>query len=122
MSRKLKMIRSLKPILGAIALVGLLATQVLAKEITVRGRLQRTVEAGGWVIVSGDQKYLILNARQFQNEKWFVAGTEVEAAGETKSDVMTSFMEGTPFEARTMRPFVQGGSGVNQSESKGLTR
>jgi len=87
----------------------------------VRGRLQRTVEAGGWVVVSGDQKYLILNARQFQNEKWFAAGTEVEAVGETK-DVMTTFMEGTPFEARTMRPFAQGGTGASQSESKGLTR
>src|SRR5688572_20721548 len=122
MSRKLKMITSLKPILGAIALVGLLATHVFAKEITVRGRLQRTVEAGGWVIVSGDQKYLLLNARKFQNEKWFTEATEVEAVGETKSDVMTTFMEGTPFEARTLRPFAQGGPGVNQSESKGLTR
>lgn len=116
------MIRKLIPILGAVALVALFTTQVFAKEITVRGRLQKTVEAGGWVIVSGDQKYLILNARQFQNEKWFVEGTEVEAVGETKSDVMTTFMEGTPFEARTMRPFVQGGPGGNQSESKGLTR
>jgi len=116
------MMRSLKPILGAVALVALLATQVFAREITVRGRLQRTVEAGGWVIVSGDQKHLLLNARQFQNEKWFVAGTEVEAVGETKPDVMTTFMEGTPFEARTLRPFAQGGSGGNQSELRGLTR
>lgn len=122
MSRKLVIIRSLKTILGAVALTALLATEVLAMEITVRGRLQRTVEPGGWVVVSGDQKYLILNARQFQNEKWFAAGTEVEVVGETKSDVMTTFMEGTPFEARTMRPFVQGGSGANQTESKGLTR
>jgi len=122
MNRKLMMIRKLIPILGVVALVALFTTQVFAKEITVRGRLQRTVEAGGWVIVSGDQKYLILNARQFQNEKWFVAGTEVEAVGEMKSDVMTTFMEGTPFEARTMRPFVQGGPGGNAIESKGLTR
>lgn len=122
MSRKLKMMRSLKPILGAVALVALLATQVFAREITVRGRLQRTAEAGGWVIVSGDQKYLLLNARRFQNERWFAEATEVEAVGETKPDVMTTFMEGTPFEARTMRPFAQGGSGGNQSELKGLTR
>ncbi len=112
----------LKGILGVVALITLFTTQVFAEEITVRGRLQKTVEAGGWVIVSGDQKYLILNARRFQNEKWFVQGTEVEAVGETKSDVMTTFMEGTPFEARTMRPFAQGGSGVSQSGSKGPTR
>jgi len=121
MIRKLTTMR-LKPILAALALLALLSSQVFAKEINVRGTLQRTVEAGGWVIVSGDQKYLLLNAKRFQNEKWFVEAAEVEATGETKSDVMTTFMEGTPFEARTMRPFVQGGSGGNQSESKGLTR
>jgi uncharacterized protein YggE len=115
-------IRKLIPILGVIALVGLLTTQVFAKEMTIRGRLQRTVEPGGWVIVSGNQKHLILNAQPFQKQKWFSEGTEVEAVGEAKPDVMTTFMEGTPFEVRTMRPFVQGGSGVNQSESKGLTR
>ena len=122
MSRKLMMIRKLIPLLSAVALVALFTTQAFAKEVTVRGRLQRTAEAGGWVIVSGDQKYLLLNARQFQNEKWFVEAAEVEAVGETKSDVMTTFMEGTPFQVRTMRPFVQGGPGGNQSESKGLTR
>jgi uncharacterized protein YggE len=116
------MIRKLIPILGVIALIGFFTTQVFAKEMTIRGRLQRTVEPGGWVVVSGNQKYLILNAQTFQKEKWFSEGTEVEAVGEPKSDVMTTFMEGTPFEARSMRPFVQGGSGVNQNESKGLTR
>jgi uncharacterized protein YggE len=117
------MIRKLIPTLGVIALLALVTTtQVFAKEITIRGRLQRTVEAGGWVIVTGDQKYLVLNARRFQNETWFREAAEVEATGETKSDVMTIFMEGTPFEVRTMRPFEQGGPGGNQSESKGLTR
>src|SRR2546421_4939107 len=91
-------------IVGAAVLLVLLAGQVFAKEITVRGRLQRTVEAGGWVIVSGNQKYLILNAQRFQNEKWFAEANEVEAVGDTKSDVMTTYMEGTPFEVRTMRP------------------
>src|SRR5688572_7692850 len=89
------------PILGAVALVALFTTQVFAKEMTIRGRLQRTVEAGGWVIVSGNQKYLILNADRFKNEKWFAEGNEVEAVGDTKSDVMTIHMEGTPFEVRT---------------------
>jgi uncharacterized protein YggE len=116
------MIRKLIPILGVIALIGFFTTQVFAKEMTIRGRLQRTVEPGGWVVLSGNQKYLILNAQTFQKEKWFSEGTEVEAVGEPKSDVVTTFMEGTPFEARSMRPFVQGGSGVNQNESKGLTR
>ena len=107
---------------SALALVVLLTTQVFAKELTLRGRLQRTVEAGGWVITSGDQKYLILNVRRFQNEKWFAERNQVEATGETKSGVMTIYMEGTPFEVRTMRPLAESGSGANQNESRGLTK
>jgi uncharacterized protein YggE len=121
------MIRKLIPILGMITLVGLFTTQAFAKEITIRGRLQRTVEVGGWLIFSGDQKYLVLNARRFQNEKWFVESAEVEAIGEAKPDVMTTFMEGTPFEVRTMRPFAQVGaagsaSAGSQSEPRAVTR
>ncbi|HVQ35939.1 MAG TPA: SIMPL domain-containing protein [Pyrinomonadaceae bacterium] len=114
--------QKLLPLLGVIALLALLTPQAFAKEVTIRGRLQRTVEAEGWLIVSGGQKYLILDSRRFQKEKWFVEAAEVEAVGEPKGDVMTTFMEGTPFEVRSIRPFVQGGSGASQSESKGFTR
>ena len=115
------MYKKVLSIFGVITLVALLAGQVLAKEITVRGKLKKTVEAGGWLIVSGDQKYLILNAKNFQKERWFSEGSDVEAVGETK-DVMTTYMEGTPFEARTMRPLSESASGVEKSESKPLTR
>jgi uncharacterized protein len=114
--------RKLIKMLGIAALVSLLAGQVFAKEITVRGRLQRTVEAGGWVISAGNQKYLILNSQRFQNEKWFAEANEVEAIGETKPDVVTTFMEGTPFEVRTMRPLASSGPGESQNESRGLTK
>lgn len=116
------MTRKFITLLGAVALMALLAPQVFAKEITVRGRLQRTVEAGGWVIAAGNQEYLILNAQRFQSESWFKETAEVEAIGETKSDVMTIYQQGTPFEVRTMRPFVQGGAGGNPNESRTLTR
>ncbi len=116
------MSRKLLTILAAFALVGLFTGHAFAKEITVRGRLQRTVEAGGWVIVSGSQKYLILNASRFQNERWFVEANEVEALGETKSDVMTIYMEGTPFEARSMRPLAESGTGAVQGGPKAPTR
>ena len=118
------MTRKLISMLGAIALLALLTTQVFAKEITIQGKLQRTVEPGGWIIAAGDQKYLVLNAQRFQNQSWFAVSTEVEATGETKSDVMTTFMEGTPFEVRSMRPLAQGGApaaGASQSDSR-LTR
>ena len=98
------MIRKTIVVAGALALCMIGASPAFAKEITVRGKLQKTVEAGGWVIVAGKQKYLILNPQKFQSEKWFKESAEVEATGETK-DVMTTYMEGTPFEVRSMRPF-----------------
>jgi uncharacterized protein YggE len=93
-------------ITGVVALV-LTATTILhAKEITVRGKLQKTAEAGGWLIAARDAKYLILNAKTFQSNDWFKESTNVEAVGETK-DVMTTYMEGTPFEAKSMKPVEQ---------------
>jgi uncharacterized protein len=119
------MIRRLLAVFTAIVIAAVLAVPSFAKEITVRGQLQRTVEAGGWVIVVDGQKYLILNARKFQNQDWFKEATQVEAIGETKTDVMTIYMEGTPFEVRSMRPLTQGGgqaANENRNESRRLTR
>lgn len=93
------------------ALVVLCTAQAFAREITVRGRLAKTVEAGGWVIRTDAQKYLILNAQAFKNESWFREGTNVEANGETKTDAITIYMEGIPFEVRAMRPFDEGAQG-----------
>jgi uncharacterized protein len=78
---------------------------IKASEITITGKLQKTVEAGGWLIV-GKSKYLLINSNKFQSESWFKESTNVEATGETR-DVMTIYMEGTPFEARTMSPIDQ---------------
>ena len=93
-------------ITGIFALVLGTANVLHAKEITVRGKLQKTVEAGGWLIVSGETKYLVLNARDYQGNAWFKESANVEAIGETK-DVMTMYMEGTPFEAKSMKPVEQ---------------
>lgn len=93
-------------ITGIFALVLGTANVLHAKEITVRGKLQKTVEAGGWLIVSGETKYLVLNARDYQSNPWFKESANVEATGETK-DVMTMYMEGTPFEAKSMKPVEQ---------------
>src|SRR5215216_5839138 len=96
----------MKRLLIIMALVLGAATILQAKEITVRGKLQKTVESGGWLIVNGDTKYLILNPRNFQGNAWFKESTNVEAVGEVK-EVMTSFMEGTPFEVKSMQPVDQ---------------
>ncbi len=112
-------------IAGVLAVVLGAATVLQAKEITVRGKLQKTVEAGGWLIVSGDTKYLILNSKNFQNQSWFKESTNVEAVGETK-DVMTTFMEGTPFEAKSITPLekevAQGVATPGRDDNRRVTR
>jgi hypothetical protein len=88
------------------AFIALLTMQAAAKEITVRGHLARTVEAGGWLIIADTDertdKYLLLNPKRFQNESWFHVGAVVEVTGEIKRDAVTIYQEGIPFEARTM--------------------
>jgi uncharacterized protein YggE len=108
-------------ITGVVALI-LTATTILhAKEITVRGKLQKTAEAGGWLIAASDAKYLILNAKNFQSNAWFKESTNVEAVGETK-DVMTTFMEGTPFEAKSMKPTEQNAATPGRDDNRRVTR
>ena len=121
------MMRKLFAIFGALALVALFATQPgLAEtgvnQTTLKGRLQKTVEPGGWLLVADGQKYLLLNAQRFHKESWFRESAEVEAIGDTKSDVMTTYMEGTPFEVRSLRPLAQGPAGGNQAVTGGDTR
>lgn len=111
----------MKRLLLLMALVLGAATILQAKEITVRGKLQKTVESGGWLIVAGDTKYLILNPRNFQNNPWFKESTNVEAVGEVK-EVMTTFMEGTPFEVKTMQPVDQAVATPGRDESRRVTR
>ena len=108
-------------IAGVVALVLASATILNAKDITVRGKLQKTVEAGGWLIVNSDAKYLILNAKDFQSNAWFKESTSVQAVGETK-DVMTTFMEGTPFEAKSMQPLEQNVATPGRDDNRRVTR
>ncbi|HSE18825.1 MAG TPA: SIMPL domain-containing protein [Pyrinomonadaceae bacterium] len=108
-------------IAGVVALVLASATILNAKEITVRGKLQKTVEAGGWLIVNSDAKYLILNAKDYQNNAWFKESANVQAVGETRN-VMTAFMEGTPFEAKSMQPLEQNVATPGRDDNRRVTR
>ena len=103
------------------ALVLAAATASHAKEITVRGKLQKTAEAGGWLIVNRDTKYLLLNAKDFQSHEWFKESTHVEAIGETK-EVMTTFMEGTPFEAKSIKQVDQAAATPGRDDNRRITR
>ena len=109
----------MKRLLLLTALILGAATILQAKEITVRGKLQKTAESGGWLIAASDTKYLILNPKNFQSNAWFKESTSVQAVGEVK-EVMTTFMEGTPFEERTMQPADQ--AAATTTENKRTTR
>ncbi|MDH3493076.1 MAG: hypothetical protein OEM82_05960 [Acidobacteriota bacterium] len=74
-----------------------------ARKITISGSLKRTVEPGGWLIVSGKKKFLILNAGRFARKSWFVAGAKVEASGSLRNQP-TFFMEGQPFQVDKLTP------------------
>jgi hypothetical protein len=117
-----RMVRKTLVLISALALCALCVTQAFGKDITIRGKLRKTVEHGGWLIVVEKQKYLILNSQEFAGEKWFAEGNEVEATGEVKTGVMTIYMEGTPFQVRSMRPFEQSGPDTDGVTSHGLTR
>lgn len=113
---------------GVVVLCLTVAAVATAQEVTVHGRLGRTVEAGGWTVVSAKQKYLVINAAKWTGESWFREGAEVEATGAVRADVVTTQMEGTPFEARTIRPTgaapSEAGDGAAQAQVKtpGVTR
>lgn len=100
------MLRRLAMITGVLALLALLTIQASAQEITIRGHLERTVEAGGWLIVSDTDetttKYLLLNAKQFEKKSWFRTGGYIEATGEVRRDAVTIYQEGVAFKARAM--------------------
>lgn len=89
-----------------------------AEEITIEGNLRRTVEAGGWLVVSDAGKYLILNPQRYQREAWFREGALVEATGEAKPDVVTTYMEGVPFQVSSMRP-LRRQNGSNSRSGRG---
>ena len=96
-------------------------TQAAAKEIAIKGRLAPTVEAGGWLVATAKEKYLLLNAARWRNESWFRADTEVEATGEPKPGTITVYQEGVPFEARTLRPTGDEGDGAAQDVTGGMS-
>lgn len=102
MKREMKVI--LKALVCLCIMLLAVSTEAAGKEVTARGRLARTVEAGGWVLNAAKEKYLLLNANDFRNQNWFREGAEVEATGETRTDVVTTYQEGTPFQVRTMQP------------------
>ena len=105
--------KSLILFLSAILTIFVFASRTPAQQRSVSGRLAPTVEAGGWLIVGENEKYLLLNAGKYRRERWFGNGVEVAATGEIKPGAVTIYQEGVPFEARTLRP-IENSANVNQ--------
>ena len=105
--------KSLILFLSAILTIFVFASRAPAQQRSVSGRLAPTVEAGGWLIVGENEKYLLLNAGKYSREKWFGNGVEVAATGEIKPGAVTIYQEGVPFEARTLRP-IENSANLNQ--------
>ena len=108
---------------AALALALAFAAQVpaaqAAQDLTVQGRLTPTVEAGGWLVVADYGKYLILNAGEFRREPWFREGASVEATGQVREGVVSAYMQGIPFQARTMRARAGGGGAAAPARRQG---
>jgi uncharacterized protein len=109
--------------LALVALALALTAQVGAarqkSKITIVGHLKPTVEAGGWLIVTDAEKYLILNAGEFQSKSWFREGAGVEATGEVRKGTMTIYQEGVPFQASSMRALDSGGTQSDGTQTGG---
>lgn len=104
---------------GVLSVSNNTASAAATADITIHGRLKKTVEPGGWILSTDKEKYLLLNSRSFAGETWFAEGAEVEASGEVKN-VLTTFMEGTPFEVHSLRPLQQ--SSAMATANSGATR
>jgi uncharacterized protein YggE len=102
-----------------LAVAGGGAAAQASDELTVVGRLTPTVEAGGWLVVADYGKYLILNSREFQREPWFHEGARVEAVGQVKEGLVTSYMQGVAFQARRMRSLGGGGAQAGAAQGAG---
>lgn len=101
------------------AIVFLASLEIRGQQRSISGRLSPTVEAGGWLIVEQNQKYLLLNAGKFSGESWFREGAQVAATGEVKPGAVTIYQEGIPFEAKTMR--LLGNSPTGETSGRRLT-
>ncbi len=69
-----------------------------------RGTLAKTVEEGGWLLKTTGRDYLLLSTSSYRKEPWFQEGAGVEVKGREVIDVMTIYMQGTPFRVSGMRP------------------
>ena len=67
------------------------------EEMTIEGTLKPTVERGGWILETEGGQFLLLRLREFSSKPWFEVGAHLKARGKVDLEVITTFMQGTPF-------------------------
>lgn len=72
--------------------------------IVLTGTLEKTVEAGGWLLKTEEKSYLLLNIEEYRGEPWFQEGRKVRVRGREDPDVITFYQQGTPFKVASMAP------------------
>lgn len=80
-----------------------------AEPITVRGILQPTVEAGGWMLTTGGARYVLMELDETVTRNWFRPGADVRVTGTVHENMITVYMEGTPLVVRDIQPTGAGG-------------
>lgn len=72
--------------------------------MVVTGILTPTVEAGGWLLETDEQEYLLLEITEFRKADWFREGARVQVAGEEDPGAVTIYMQGKPLRVIDMQP------------------
>jgi len=70
----------------------------------VKGVLEPTVEAGGWILKSEEGTYLLLGIAEYRTKEWFREGARLRVWGKESPDTVTTYMQGMPFSVSRMEP------------------
>lgn len=91
---------------GTALVISKLQTAQTTQEVSVTGKLQPTVEAGGWILTTADkkQKYVLLGTQPVENQTWFKEGTEVMVKGAVRTDIPTIYQEGPVLVINSIQP------------------
>lgn len=97
--------RNLPPNVEALFVQDISARREGPAHVNVVGRLDRTVEAGGWIVTdrSTREKYLLMELGNYQNRRWFQPGRTVRVEGTTRPNRPNIHMEGTPLAVTDMQ-------------------
>lgn len=99
---------------GTAMVVSSIQSAQTGNQVSVTGTLQQTVEAGGWVVNAGNQKYVLLGVDPVEDQAWFKPGTEIMVSGNVRSDIPTIYQEGPVLVVNTIQQTPGAATGSQQ--------